>query len=105
MVGYRFGILVLLSLLVVAGISLSSGSSHLNTSALASNSPDYLDPIINLSLSNNLITGLSVIGFLNGSTLSFTTVNGSQTLYSYLKVPKLAIISSAWYSGKCQRAR
>ena len=98
MVGYRFGILVLLSLLVVAGVSLSFGSSHLNTSALASNSSDYLDPIINLSSSNNLITGLSVIGFLNGSTLSFTTVNGSQTLYSYLKVPKLAIISSAAYN-------
>lgn len=85
---------VMLAVAVVIILSFALPQSRIS----APGKSNSLDPIINLSSSNNLINGLSVIGFLNGSTLSFTTVNGSETLYSYLKVPKLAIISSAAYN-------
>ena len=95
--GYKLVILLLLIFSILFVFSLSFGFFHFNPTATHPTS-SYLDPIINLSSSNNLITGLSITNFFNGSDLSFTTVNGSETLYVYLRLPKFAVISSSTYN-------
>ena len=95
--GYKLVILLLLIFSILFVFSLSFGFFHFNPTATHPTS-SYLDPIINLSSSNNLITGLSITNFFNGSDLSFTTVNGSETLYAYLRLPKFAVISSSTYN-------
>jgi hypothetical protein len=58
-----------------------------------------LDPVLNLSSNSNLINGLSVTSFYNGSALSMTPVNNSlEALYSYIQIPKYAVISPSYFN-------
>jgi hypothetical protein len=93
------GLLVILALIIILFIGFayfSQSHAHINT-----NKPASLDPIINISSPNNLVTGLTVNSFSNGQAfnLSFTPINTSQTQNLNIQIPKYAIISLSYYNN------